>query len=477
MNIDVRISRARTALIMQHPFFGALAMRLVARERGDIETMATDGTHLFYRPAFLDTVTDVDVIRIVAHEVLHCSLGHHTRRGNRDPLLWNIACDHVVNLMLRKAGWTIPPDRYCDPQYGNLNAEEIYLILKKEQEDQKQQDAGGSTTGRMTNPTPNFEDVDKEKNDGPSENDVADDPASGEPSPDDAPDREQLPVSPNGSPKEDDQKSSGDPTGGAESSAGEAEGGEEAPGPEENYPEAHGDPGGDGEVLDAAPAHEEAALSEAEDEWRTYTRQAANIAKRGEGREAGFAEEVIEVLNKPSMDWREVLRRFVEPSDNKDYSWTNPNRRMLGLGYYTPGLISDGVHHIAMLIDTSGSIDTEWLRKFGCEVQAALDEGIIDRITLVFADTQVQRTAEYTRGDVIDFTVYGRGGTMFSPTFAWVDQHAPDIAAAIYFTDLECSDFGPPPGYPVLWAVFGSDPRRVKECVAKAPWGEAVELQ
>lgn len=48
--IEVRIQRARTSLLLDHPFFGSLLFRLKWREASSIDTMATDGVSLFYTP-------------------------------------------------------------------------------------------------------------------------------------------------------------------------------------------------------------------------------------------------------------------------------------------------------------------------------------------------------------------------------------------------------------------------------------------
>ena len=115
-------------MIMDHPFFGCLAMRLHVVARQDIPTLATDGKHLFYSPAFLDKIPDRDLLTIVAHEVLHCALGHMTRRGSRDHNLWNKACDYAVNAVLVNAGFHMPSYGLYDPKYAGLSAEDI---LKK----------------------------------------------------------------------------------------------------------------------------------------------------------------------------------------------------------------------------------------------------------------------------------------------------------------------------------------------------------
>jgi predicted metal-dependent peptidase len=95
---------------------------------------------------------------------------------------------------------------------------------------------------------------------------------------------------------------------------------------------------------------------------------------------------------------------------------------------------------------------------------------------VIFADERVHRTAEYVRGELIDFTCEGRGGTDFAPTFAWINENAPDVSAAIYFTDLDCSTYGEEPTYPVLWAAYG-DPRMLKLFAPRVPFGEVMELK
>ncbi len=96
----------------------------------------------------------------------------------------------------------------------------------------------------------------------------------------------------------------------------------------------------------------------------------------------------------------------------------------------------------------------------------------------MFCDMQVQSTAEYVTGEMIDFTVPGRGGTAFAPAFEWFNENSPDISGLIYFTDLECDDFGPEPAYPVLWAGH-SDPLETRELharMANVPFGDCIEL-
>ena len=79
VDIDPRIVKARAALITAHPFFGALALHLQPMRTASCLRLATDGSHLFYNVEFLDTVASEELKGIIAHEVYHCALKHHTR--------------------------------------------------------------------------------------------------------------------------------------------------------------------------------------------------------------------------------------------------------------------------------------------------------------------------------------------------------------------------------------------------------------
>jgi len=128
----VRIQKARTALLLDHPFFGTLLFRLGARARSSIATMATDGVSLYFNPEFVEGLSSAELIGTLAHEVMHPALQHHTRRGGRNHRRWNMACDYAINPMLVDAGLTLPKDVLMDRRFRGMNAEEIYNRLEAE---------------------------------------------------------------------------------------------------------------------------------------------------------------------------------------------------------------------------------------------------------------------------------------------------------------------------------------------------------
>ena len=131
-----RIRKARTALLLDHPFFGSLLFRLKSEEDRAIPTMATNGIVLRYNPAFVDTLNAATLAGVLAHEVMHPALQHHTRRAKRDPRRWNEACDYAINPLLLDAGLSLPDDVLVDPRFRGMSAEQIYNLREAETQPQ-----------------------------------------------------------------------------------------------------------------------------------------------------------------------------------------------------------------------------------------------------------------------------------------------------------------------------------------------------
>ncbi len=131
-----RIRKARTALLLDHPFFGSLLFRLKSEECRGIPTMATNGVVLRYNPAFVDKLNSATLAGVLAHEVMHPALQHHTRRSKRDPVRWNEACDYAINPLVLDGGLSLPDDVLVDPRFRGMSAEQIYNLREAEAQPQ-----------------------------------------------------------------------------------------------------------------------------------------------------------------------------------------------------------------------------------------------------------------------------------------------------------------------------------------------------
>lgn len=134
MPSSLRIQRARTALVLDHPFFGSLLFRLKDRPSTAVKTMATDGVSLLWNPAFVETLNAATLAGTLAHEVMHPALHHHLRRSGRDPKGWNVACDFAINPLLIDSGLKLPEGVLVDDRFRGMSAEQIYNLLESEEE-------------------------------------------------------------------------------------------------------------------------------------------------------------------------------------------------------------------------------------------------------------------------------------------------------------------------------------------------------
>ena len=161
--IPKRLQAALMRIRGDHPFFGTLALFAEFRVTDGIDTAATDGRVLWFNPEFVNKQGPNQLFGLVAHELLHAALQHVYRRREREPRLWNIAADIVVNGMIRSdTAYGLPEGGVEVPKLAHLSVEEIYeqfaagkckvpnitlLDLMPELSDGEGEGAQGSTRG------------------------------------------------------------------------------------------------------------------------------------------------------------------------------------------------------------------------------------------------------------------------------------------------------------------------------------------
>ena len=227
------------------------------------------------------------------------------------------------------------------------------------------------------------------------------------------------------------------------------------------------DPGGCGGVIDHPSISNGSAKGKFEAEIEVAVQQAAEVAK-AMGKLPGHLQTLIEKALAPKIDWKMTLARFLRANNKSDFTWVKPNRRFVSRGLYLPSLHTPCLEEIAVAVDTSGSISEEELLQFTGEITSILHDTDPERIHFLQCDTEVRADDEYTRESLpLKITYRGRGGTSFSPVMDHITTEHPGVSALVYLTDLESTDFGDKPHYPVLWITTSS---------TEAPYGEVVQL-
>jgi predicted metal-dependent peptidase len=140
--IETKLSAARTRLILDRPFLGALVLRLPmqATRPERCKTIGTDVRALYYNPEYIAGLTLEQTQFVLAHEALHCALSHFARRQHRVKHRWDIACDLAINPLLIKDGLKPPPGVLIKSGFEGMMAEEIYPYIEDDMEDETHDD-------------------------------------------------------------------------------------------------------------------------------------------------------------------------------------------------------------------------------------------------------------------------------------------------------------------------------------------------
>ncbi|GAB4047038.1 vWA domain-containing protein [Catellatospora paridis] len=128
--------QARRWFVSSYPLLGALAagFRIVAdaelARTWQISVAAVDAEagEIYVNP--LHRMSGPERRFVLAHEMLHAALRHGQRVGPRDPYLWNVATDFVINGWLVQMGvGEMPDDVLYDPALKDHSSEEVYDLI------------------------------------------------------------------------------------------------------------------------------------------------------------------------------------------------------------------------------------------------------------------------------------------------------------------------------------------------------------
>ncbi len=432
-DIETKLAAARTRLIIDKPFLGALVLRL-PMEMADAnwcKTTATDAKTFYYNPDYISELTIEQTQFVLAHEALHCALSHFARRQHRIKHRWDLACDLAINPILVKDGLVPPPNAWIERSYEGMTAEEIYPLLD-EFEDQEPMDQHV---------------YDKENESG--ENPQGEQPPEKEsPQPKDKPDTggEQR------NPQQGNQGQSGQQD--EEPSQG---GGRQQP--SEAPPEGQG-----------APQPPPLTHKEREDlsvQWKQRMAGAAQQAMQA-GKLDGDMARLVDFLLQPELPWRSLLARYMTAVARDDYSYTRPSSRRGDPAIY-PSLRSAQIN-LVVAVDTSGSISDTEIQEFISEIDA-IKSMMRARITLHACDSKLADKGPWAYEPWEEFRkpddLQGGGGTSFLPIFEWAEQLDTPPDLLVYFTDAEGEFPRAEPQFPVIWLIKGRHP---------VPWGQRIQL-
>lgn len=440
------LEMARLELLQKNVLFGSLSMKLAIIE-DKCKTAWTDGKQIGFNAVWVASLTSGQRVGLLAHEVLHCMFCHFSRRGERKRRLWNYATDYIINAILKQQGFELPPKGLMKPEWASLSSEEAYANLENEKkEEEKQQPQKGEDKGESEEDTSPNEGESEAEPEGEREDAEDSDDAEGE----DSEDSDESDESEGDAEGEGEGEGEGDETaegeGDTENSGGTEDSEEE--GDTEPAPGNYDDEDTFGEVRDGAADEAEAAALE--DDWKVAVSQALQqFPKIGNSLGNGITN-MLKNDRRCELRWEDILADFVNATNNTDVNWQRPNRRASG-DFVIPSMYNKTIRNFVVCIDTSGSVNDVQLAAFATEMTEIIRTFGIT-ITVIHIDMAVRKVEEFTDRDLpVEFQAVGRGGTSLGHAFKYIEDEAIDCEGVIFFTDMENSNWGEEPDYPVLW--------------------------
>jgi len=130
--IAKKLEKAKSKLMLEHPYFGSIASALKFEQNDDIESFESNGILFKYNSDFLNECGIEEIEFMLANAGMHYALCHQNREQKRESRLWQLATDYAINSMLLKNN-LYPPERInYQSRFDGMYAEEIYAVLESE---------------------------------------------------------------------------------------------------------------------------------------------------------------------------------------------------------------------------------------------------------------------------------------------------------------------------------------------------------
>jgi predicted metal-dependent peptidase len=103
----------------------------------------------------------------------------------------------------------------------------------------------------------------------------------------------------------------------------------------------------------------------------------------------------------PKVDWKDVLRDFVQSSmrGKDELTWRKFNKRHLANDIYLPSTEDESVGELVVALDVSGSIGGEVLNSFASELSSICVNTQPDKVRVLWWDTKVSSEQVFTAKD------------------------------------------------------------------------------
>lgn len=389
-----RLRRARVQIQKTNSFFAYLSLFLKFQEGKDLEERGAGAGvdiegNFYYNDRYFNTLNDNEVIGVVLHEILHLAFLHLTRRGSRHPEVWNYSADIVVNQVIKDNGFSLDKNCLISNSKNEFVLKDFGKVIK---------DCNKKTAEEI------YDELDKII---PKVN---------------------IGISGKGGKG---KGGKGQQKGGSGSQYYDEDGkGYTQEDLEKGRFDVHIEQTGGKKISD----EEKRKL---ERKWKGRIAEAVATSRMRGDIPAGI-ERLIGKLHESEVNWKELLKRFIQSFIPYDCCYSRPSKKSVSAGIYLPHYLKERIS-VVIGIDVSGSIGNVELRDFISEV-VGMAKAYRSRIemTLITHETGVNDIYKIENGNIAkikQLKIRGGGGTSHIDIFKRIKKDIKDCKVAVFLTD------------------------------------------
>ncbi len=380
--------------------------------------MGVAGDSITINPNHLLQLNQSDGVFILEHELWHIARLHHQRMGNRDPDIWNKACDHVINLAMIADGSSCSIKGLWDKRFRGKNEEEVYSILMSEVEHNKPMPDAGDTN------------------------------------------------QPSGAPSDSDESSNSNSQNDSQNDSGSSSSAASSEMPQNGF---------SGDLLPASST-QVANTAQTVAKLKQMVQMTNPELCRDPGSALGQMMRMWEKLLEPKLPWENILHNCMKDLMPKSkLSWKRRNRRFCDI--HLPSMVDaqNKLSNLVYAVDTSGSITPEQLDRINSELKYIHDKVKPKLLTVIQFDTKIRHEDKFKADDLFEnIELHGGGGTSYQPVKEYVDNLPTRPEGLIIFTDLYAYPMEKleDESIPVFWVAVNTD-----VTAEQIPFGDYIPVE
>jgi len=208
----------------------------------------------------------------------------------------------------------------------------------------------------------------------------------------------------------------------------------------------------------------ESEMKEIEAQAKVEIAQAAQAAK-ARGKLPGKLAEIVSDIINVKTPWYDILERHMNQFTKQNYTWTRPNRRFVGSGYYLPSMAKEPtMGEVAIQVDVSGSVSTTELQYYNGHLNRIIKQCSPSKVHVIYTDSAVLKHDVFDQGQEVQISYHAGGGTDMTAGFDFLAEQGIEPSVVVTLTD-GYTPFPEGSAWPTVWCISSDKTSPIGETV------------